>query len=71
MDDGKLTDAAREKLRLTVERIERLEEQLEGEKEGRYELKDRLNRAEQNARDADRRREGLSEARERQVRPNA
>jgi uncharacterized protein (UPF0335 family) len=27
MDDGKLTDAAREKLRLTVERIERLEEE--------------------------------------------
>ena len=25
MEDGKLTDAAREKLRLTVERIERLE----------------------------------------------
>lgn len=27
MDDGKLTEAAREKLRLTVERIERLEEE--------------------------------------------
>ncbi|WP_018148670.1 DUF2312 domain-containing protein [Henriciella marina] len=27
MDDGKLTDAAREKLRLTVERIERLDEE--------------------------------------------
>lgn len=27
MDDGKLTDVAREKLRLTVERIERLEEE--------------------------------------------
>ena len=27
MEDGKLTDAAREKLRLTVERIERLEEE--------------------------------------------
>ncbi|WP_084420898.1 DUF2312 domain-containing protein [Henriciella litoralis] len=27
MDDAKLTDAAREKLRLTVERIERLEEE--------------------------------------------
>lgn len=27
MDDGKLSDAAREKLRLTVERIERLEEE--------------------------------------------
>lgn len=27
MDDGKLTHAAREKLRLTVERIERLEEE--------------------------------------------
>ena len=27
MDDGKLTDVAREKLRLTVERLERLEEE--------------------------------------------
>ena len=27
MEDGKLTDTAREKLRLTVERIERLEEE--------------------------------------------
>jgi uncharacterized protein (UPF0335 family) len=27
MDNGKLTDTAREKLRLTVERIERLEEE--------------------------------------------
>jgi len=30
MDDGKLTDVAREKLRLTVERIERLEEEKKG-----------------------------------------
>ncbi|GGB71040.1 MULTISPECIES: DUF2312 domain-containing protein [Henriciella] len=27
MDDGKLTEAAKEKLRLTIERIERLEEE--------------------------------------------
>nr|WP_233356180.1 DUF2312 domain-containing protein [Henriciella aquimarina] len=27
MEDGKLSDAAREKLRLTVERVERLEEE--------------------------------------------
>ena len=30
MEDGKLTDTAREKLRLTVERIERLEEEKKG-----------------------------------------